>query len=532
MTPIRRAGSWKTILLVPVIFACDTGEAEEAQTLQRVAVTRGDLMITAEATGLVEPIRKVEVKSKASGEILRLHVDIGDKVAPGALLAEIDPRDVRNASDQADADLQVARARLEISQAQLRRSEELLTSGVISLQEHESKNLEFANSQATLVKAETNYELSQLRLSDVTIRAPMAGTILQKDVEEGQVIQSASQNVSGGTTLLIMANLETMQVRTLVDETDMGEIRDGMEAVVNVEAFPDRSFVGTVDKIEPQAVVQQNVTMFPVIVTLDNSLGLLRPGMNGEVQIQIAQAPDVLLIANNAVVNPQDVQPAAMALGLDPDALDIGSLFAGGREGGRGGRGARGQEGGMRPGGGGRPGAGQPVRGQGRDAPRGGATAESTNSGFQTDGNASASGAEPFNESRRDSLRARMDRGEISQDSVRVLMRRFRGGSEGRRFGPQQADQGVQGPARQREARRAVVFVFGEDGVPTPRPVMIGLNDWDFTEVVSGLEEGEELAVIGAAQLRATQDAFLERIRSRSTPFGGRGPGGGGGRGR
>ena len=79
----------------------------------------------------------------------------------------------------------------------------------------------------------------------------------------------------------------------------------------------------------------------------------------------------------------------------------------------------------------------------------------------------------------------------------------------------------------QSDTRRAVVFVFGEDGVPTPRPIMIGLNDWDFTEVVSGLEEGEELAVIGAAQLRATQDAFLERIRSRSsTPFGGGGRGG------
>ena len=121
-----------------------------------------------------------------------------------------------------------------------------------------------------------------------------------------------------------------------------------------------------------------------------------------------------------------------------------------------------------------------------------------------------------------------MDRGEISQDSVRVLMRRLRGGPEGGRFGSQEASQDLRRPAGQREARRAVVFVFGEDGVPMPRPVMIGLNDWDFTEVVSGLEEGEELGVIGAAQLRATQDAFLERIRSRSTPFGGGGPGGGG----
>ena len=128
-----------------------------------------------------------------------------------------------------------------------------------------------------------------------------------------------------------------------------------------------------------------------------------------------------------------------------------------------------------------------------------------------------------------DSLRASVDRGEISQDSARVLMRQLRGGPEGGGFRPQQAgDEGAQGLAMQRATRRAFVFVFGEDGVPTPRPIMIGLNDWDFTEVVSGLEEGEEIAVIGAAQLRATQDAFLERIRSRSTPFGGGGRGRGG----
>ena len=181
-----------------------------------------------------------------------------------------------------------------------------MRSGVISTQEHESRSLDFANSRATLVRAETNYELSQLRMTDVTIRAPLAGTVLEKNVEEGQVIQSASQNVSGGTTLMVMANLESMQVRTLVDETDMGDIRPGMQANVIVEAYPERRFVGVVEKIEPQAIVQQNVTMFPVIVQLDNDSGLLRPGMNAEVEVELAQATGVLLIPNNAVVTPQD----------------------------------------------------------------------------------------------------------------------------------------------------------------------------------------------------------------------------------
>ena len=498
--------------LAPILVACGASEADEVPSLQTAAVVRGDLMITAEATGNVEPIRKVEVKSKASGEVLRLHVDIGDRVEPGALLAELDPRDVRNEFDQAEADLEVARARLEISQAQLERSEELLRLDVISTQEHESRSLDFANSRANLVRAETNFELSQLRMTDVTIRAPLAGTVLEKNVEEGQVIQSASQNVSGGTTLLVMANLESMQVRTLVDETDMGDIRPGMQANVTVEAYPERRFVGVVEKIEPQAIVQQNVTMFPVIVRLDNDSGLLRPGMNAEVGVELAQATGVLLIPNNAVVTPQDAQPAAMVLGLDPEAIDVRSLFAGaGGGGGRGGARARGQGG---VGGNGGPGG---VEGRPRDG------------GVGTPGGRPAGGA-AF-----DSLRALIASGEISQDSARALFSGQRGGAGGggffgpggRRPGGQTGQAGEDATASRRNARRAVVFVMAEDGTIEPRAVMIGLNDWDFTEVVSGLEEGEQIAIVGAAQLRASQDEFLDRIRSNANPFGGGGPGGG-----
>ena len=115
--------------------ACSTGSADPVNTWQTTTPTRGDLRITAEATGTVEPIRRVEVKSKASGEVLRLHVDIGDEVEPGTLLAEVDPRDVRNRYDQTLADLEVARARADIARQQLTRQRELLAAGVITQQE-------------------------------------------------------------------------------------------------------------------------------------------------------------------------------------------------------------------------------------------------------------------------------------------------------------------------------------------------------------------------------------------------------------
>ena len=467
--------AWGAVLVGVGWAACNTGEAaEEAPALATAEVVRGDLTIRAEATGTVEPIRSVEVKSKASGEILKLHADIGDAVRPGALLAEVDPRDVRNRFDQTEADLQVARARVEISEAQLARSTELLEAGVITQQEHESARLDYANAQANMVKADTNFELSELQLEDVTIRAPMNGTILSKSVEEGQVIQSASQNVSGGTTLFVMANLSEMQVRTLVDETDMGELRAGMTASVKVEAFPDRTFQGTVKKIEPQAVVQQNVTMFPVIVNLDNRAGLLKPGMNAEVEILIDEATDVLLIPNTAVVKTSDVGPAAMALGIDPETLDLRALMMAG----------------------------------GRDGPPARAGGDVTGDG------PSGQGRSRGGRARLDSLRAKVESGEISQDSMRAVLAALRG-RVGAARGATGAGQPADG-APPRESRAAVVFVIGADSLPEPRPIRIGLNDWDNTQVVTGLEQGETLAVVGAAQLLAQQQEWLNRIRERS----------------
>lgn len=515
-------------IVTVAVAGCRRGEAtQDGPRIQTVAVSRGDLSIRAEATGTVEPIRQVEVKSKASGEILRLHADVGDEVEPGTLLAEIDPRDVANRYEQAVADLDVARARAEISQAQLGRSDRLLAAEVITAQEHENARLDYANARAQLVKATTNFELAELQLSDVRIRAPMAGTIIQKSVEEGVVIQSASQNVSGGTTLFIMADLADMQVRTLVDETDMGELRSGMEATVRVEAHADRTFQGVVEKIEPQATVVQNVTMFAVIVSLDNRAGLLRPGMNAEVEILIDRAIGVVLVPNNAIVQTSDVGPAAMVLGLDVEAMDLTPFLRAGRGrfAGAGGRGARGATGrGADPTASSRGGA---RRGTANPARDGGGESAAGENGGQDDATA-----------RIQALRAQVEAGEISQDSVRAVMQILRPqGGFGGDFGGSRAA-GAQpwtDSAPPRETRPAVVFVMGADSLPEPRLIQVGLNDWDFTQVVGGLEEGEILAVVGAAQLQAQQQEFLDRMRDRSggNPFGGGGrPGGRGGGGR
>jgi HlyD family secretion protein len=498
------------VAAMAVSLASCNGEAGEEAGPTRLTATvrRGNLIIRAEATGSVEPVRKVEVKSKASGEILRLHTDVGDRVARGTLLAEIDPRDVRNSFNQVQADLEVARARLEISEAQVERSRQLLEASVITQQEHENARLDYTNSQASLVRAQTNFELSQLQLMDVSIRAPMDGTIIQKNVEEGVVIQSASQNVSGGTTLFVMADLADMQVRTLVDETDMGLLEAGLEATVTVEAFPDRNFQGVIQKIEPQAVVEQNVTMFPVIVSLDNRSGLLKPGMNAEVVIQIDEARNVLLVQNNAIVTTQNVGPAALALGLDLESIDMTQFMdAGGGSLVRTGGGGGGQRAGGGFGG-----------GQGR-------------------GQLSGEALEQMQ-----AMRAQVQSGAISQDSLRSMMQAMggRGGGGAAPGASAASSDGASEGSPSRQTRPAAVFVVGPTGELEPRLIQMGIGDWDNTEIVSGVEEGDALVIVGPAQLQAQQEAFLEQVRGRmgsSNPFGGqipgggRGFGGGGGRG-
>jgi len=510
------------------LTGCGRGGESDTPNIQAVSVVRENMRITAEATGNVEPVRSVEVKSKASGEVLKLYVDVGDEVEPGTLLAEIDPRDVDNAYEQALADLEVARVRAEISEAQLERSRQLFEAGVITEQEFESQRTDYANSQASLVKAETNEELRELQKQDVTIRAPASGTILTRNVEEGTVIQSASSNVSGGTTLFVMADLNEVQIRVLVDETDMGQIRPGQEASVQVEAYPGRVFPGVVEKMEPQAVNQQNVTMFPVIVRLDNRGGLLLPGMNAEVETLLVERPDALVVPNNAVVQPTEVAPAASVLGLDPEIQLDYSVYtqlaeAAGLGPIRSGRGNRG-------GGAGASGRTAPTGAQGAQGgdPAGARPAATPSADARPgEGTASQPGATSDRRAMMQELRAKVESGEISQDSLNAVMASFRnqaGAAAGAQMGGapagdaflQESNPALTGLLNtSSNPRPAVAFVMLPDSTLEVRPVLMGVNDWDNTEILAGLQEGDMVALIGVAQLMAEQEEMRNRMMGR-----------------
>jgi HlyD family secretion protein len=314
-----KSGRYEILLCALLLPACKK-EAEPVP-YQAVPVERRDIVVSALASGAVQPDTTVEVKSKASGEVLQVNAETGQVVKRGASLVRIDPRNARNTLAQAQADLDVARARLANSNSQKRRADELFQTKPITEQEHEQALLDYADAKAAVVRSQVAVDNARIQLEDTDVRAPITGTIIEKTTERGQVIASATSNVSGGTTLMKMADLGLVQVRTLVDETDIGKIQPGQRATVSVEAFPNRPFTGTVLKVEPLAQTEQNVTMFPVLVRISNEAGLLRPGMNAEVEIHVGRRDDVLAVPNAALRTVRDVGSAAQVLGLDPAAV-------------------------------------------------------------------------------------------------------------------------------------------------------------------------------------------------------------------
>ena len=303
----------RVLPLVALVGACS--KPPVALVYQAVAVERRDITVTAQAAGAVNPDTVVQVKSKASGEILEVRVQTGDHVSRGMLMVQVDQRIPLNDVATAQANLDVAKAQFANAQGQLKRSKELFAAKAITQQELEATTLAVANSNADVVRQQIALENAKITLGDTRVLAPITGTVIEQQVQRGTVISSPN-TASGGTVLLTMADLALVQIKTYVDETDIGKLRPGLPADVTVSAFPNRPFRGEVLKIEPQADTIQNVTMFPVLIRIDNKDGLLKPGMNAEVKVQVGERKNVLSVPNAALRTERDVKSAGTVLGI------------------------------------------------------------------------------------------------------------------------------------------------------------------------------------------------------------------------
>jgi HlyD family secretion protein len=281
-------------------------------------VTKQPLWIKVSATGLVDPIVRVEVKSKASGIVERLPIEMGDAVRKGQIIAVLDTTEIKNQLEQGQAAWSVAMQTVKVREQALKRTEELARDGLVSQQDLENAKLDLERAKSDEISSKLAVANLTEKLGDTVLRSPIDGVVLEKRVEIGQVISSGVSSYTGGTALAVIADLTRVYVKADVDESDIGRVAIGQRVEAVPDAFPDRKFTGVVERISPQSQVVQNVTTFEVVTALDNIDNILKAGMNATVDILVAGKDEALTVPRRAVRSVGEIPALAATLGIKP----------------------------------------------------------------------------------------------------------------------------------------------------------------------------------------------------------------------
>jgi HlyD family secretion protein len=333
------------VLIVGVAVAFSHGSSK-IDPSKLAKVEKGDLAKSVVATGKVEPITKVEVKSKASGIVKKLLVEYGDRVKKGQLLAQLDKVEIEAGVEQSKATLQAAEANLKGAQADYERAKvdaespdvpllkraydravQMARDGVVSesaLDDAEKAyklainkqsvaraqmtvlQAKIAQSQAQVAQDQASLKQFEEQLSYTDIVSPLDGIVLSRDVEMGDAVSSILVLGSSATLVMTLGDTSEVYVKGKVDESDIGRVYLGQPARIKVESFKDKTFNGVVTKISPMGVEKDNVTTFEVRVSINNPGGELRAEMTANAEIILDEHKNVLQIPEGSIIYDKD----------------------------------------------------------------------------------------------------------------------------------------------------------------------------------------------------------------------------------
>ncbi len=332
------------VLAGAVIAATRGGTKIDPSKLAKVE--KGDLAKSVVATGKVEPITKVEIKSKASGIVKKLYIDAGDRVKKGQLLAELDKEEIEAHVAQAKAQMEASQASAKATEADLERakvdaegvdvpmlkraydrSQGMAKEGVVSASalDDAQKNYELAlnkqnvakaqlqvlkakigQAQAQVLQDQANLKQLEEQLGYTSITSPIDGIILSRDVEVGDAVSSILVLGSSATLIMTEGDTSEVYVKGKVDESDIGKVYMSQPARIKVESFKDKTFNGKVTKISPMGVEKDNVTTFEVRVSINNPGGELKAAMTANAEIILEEHKNVLQIPEGAILYDKD----------------------------------------------------------------------------------------------------------------------------------------------------------------------------------------------------------------------------------
>jgi HlyD family secretion protein len=271
-----------------------------------VDVTRGTIVDKALAIGRLEPRQEVQVKSKISGIVTKLHADIGDVVKAGAPLITIAPNPTPLEYSEAKRSLELAMVDTDNAQTIFQRNKEMYDKKLISQADYDRSKIELSQSQLRLRMAQEKLDLLQKGVTSDgenqnTIQSPIDGTILEKLVNEGDPVVPLT-SYQAGTALMTMAPMENLIFKGTVDEIDVGKLSEGMPVDLKIGALPNEKLAGRLSKISPKAKKQDNTTLFDLEVEIaDSTKQDLRAGYSANAEVIISKKDSVLMVPERLV---------------------------------------------------------------------------------------------------------------------------------------------------------------------------------------------------------------------------------------
>ncbi len=296
-------GIWIIVLIVVVaaivggIWAF-TRHPNAGPQYETTPVERGDLTQTVTATGTLNPVTNVLVGCQVSGTISKIYVDYNSIVKTGELIAELDPSTYQAQVDQAEANLANAKANLELQQVEATRESELFTNKLVSGSDYDTAVATLHEAEASVKLNQAQVNMAKVNLGYCKIYSPVDGIVIVNNIEVGQTV-AASFNTP--ELFQIANNLKQMQIDSSVAEADVGGVVEGQDVDFTVDAYPYRTFSGTVTQVRNSPTTVNNVVTYDCVISVTNADYKLKPGMTANVSIIVAERKNALLIPNGAL---------------------------------------------------------------------------------------------------------------------------------------------------------------------------------------------------------------------------------------
>ena len=313
--PRRRSKAWIGVLLLLLVVGGGVAllrSHSQSQTPEGevIKVTRGQVDVTVQEVGSIEPFRKIEIKAKVAGQVQQVFVDVGDTVKAGDTLMKLDPLDAEREEKQAEARSQISEAQLQQQIAQNEFKKKAHDQGALSDSEWAVAQGEVKRMQAQLVLDRESSNVARDHFSYTSIKSPIAGVVLARNVQPGEMVSPGVASMVDGKPSLVVAQMDKLLVRTELNQIDVARLKAGGKVEITVDALPDQKFTGTIYRIAAMALKSErrkdsNLLVFPVDIVVSRSekgADALRPGMMADITIDIDKHDNVLFVPVEAIV--------------------------------------------------------------------------------------------------------------------------------------------------------------------------------------------------------------------------------------